>query len=193
MRFLFKNVVEKLKNSLFFLVYMIYEPQEDSFLVQKHIKNYAHGDVLDMGTGSGILAEEAVKYTNKVLAVDVDLEAVEHGRENYNDIEFRESNLFSNIDESFDLIIFNPPYLPTESKDLNFALDGGKEGWEVIAEFLKQAKKYLKKNGVILLLFSSFSNKGKINKILKEEGYYYKEIDKQHIHFEDLYVYEITR
>ncbi|MBU1111510.1 MAG: methyltransferase, partial [Nanoarchaeota archaeon] len=108
-------------------------------------------------------------------------------------IEFRQSNLFSNIKESFDLIIFNPPYLPSCANCPDIALDGGKEGYELIEKFLKQAKKHLNKDGIILLLFSSFSKKEKINKILERERYYYKEIAKQHIHFEDLYVYEIKQ
>ncbi|MFH1770283.1 MAG: HemK2/MTQ2 family protein methyltransferase [archaeon] len=166
---------------------MIYEPREDSFLLQKHIKDYAKGSVLDMGTGSGILAEEAIKYTDKVLAADINKEAIKK----HSKIEFRQSNLFSNVKESFDLIIFNPPYLPSCAKDSDIALDGGKEGYELIEKFLKQAKKHLNKNGVILLLFSSFSKKEKIDKVLKEENYSYKEIAKEHIHFEDLYVYEI--
>lgn len=166
----------------------VYEPREDSFLIKKHIKDYAKGSVLDMGTGSGILAEEASKYAEKVLAVDINKEAIRK----HHKIEFKESDLFSNVKESFDLIIFNPPYLPTEKKAPDIALDGGKRGYELIEKFLGQAKKHLKKDGIILLLFSSFTKKEKINKTLKREGYNYREIAKQHIHFEDLFVYEIT-
>ena len=50
---------------------MIYEPAEDSFLIQKYVKQYAHGRVLDMGTGSGILAMTALDKTKDVLAVDI--------------------------------------------------------------------------------------------------------------------------
>ena len=53
---------------------MIYEPAEDSFLLQKYVKKYAKGKVLDMGTGSGIQAEAA----KDVLAVDVNPECVEY-------------------------------------------------------------------------------------------------------------------
>lgn len=166
---------------------MIYEPRDDSFLLQKHIKDYSKGLVLDMGTGSGIQAEEAVKYADKVIAVDINPEVIRQHKE----IEFRESDLFSNVNEKFDLIIFNAPYLPNDPKDPDVALDGGPEGYEVIERFFKEAKNLLKQNGVILLLFSSFSKKEKIDLILKEENYKYQEVDKQHIHFEDLYVYEV--
>ena len=45
---------------------MIYEPEADSFMLAKHVKEYAKGKVLDMGTGSCILAEEALKKTKIV-------------------------------------------------------------------------------------------------------------------------------
>jgi len=173
---------------------MIYEPREDSFLLLKHIKDYAKGLVLDMGTGTGILVEEASKHADKAIGVDVNKEAIEFCKNKFNNIKnikFKNSDLFSSLKEKFNLIIFNPPYLPSEPKASDIALDGGKQGYEMIEQFLKKAKKHLKKDGKILLLFSSLSKKEKINNILISEGYSYKEIDKQHIHFEDLYVYEI--
>ncbi|MBC8500951.1 MAG: methyltransferase [DPANN group archaeon] len=172
----------------------MYEPREDSFLLLKHIKKYAKSLVLDMGTGSGILAEEAAKYADKVLGVDINEKAIEYCKKKFNNINnlrFRNSDLFSNIKEKFNLIIFNPPYLSSEPKAPDTALDGGKQGYEVIEQFLKKAKNYLKEKGVILLLFSSLSKKNKIDSILKEENYKYQEIDKEHIHFEELYVYKI--
>jgi len=170
----------------------MYEPGDDSFLILKHIKKYAKPNslVLDMGTGSGIQAQEASHYA-KVIAVDADEEVIDYCLKKYEDmgVEFRYSNLFENVSEKFDLIIFNPPYLPSCSKDPDLALDGGPQGWELIGRFLKDAKKHLNPKGKILLLFSSFSNKKKVDSILKSENYSFKEIDKLHIHFEDLYVY----
>ena len=55
----------------------IYEPQEDSFLLKNQIKNYAKGLVLDIGTGSGMLAEEASKYAEHVIAVDINPKVIE--------------------------------------------------------------------------------------------------------------------
>ncbi len=171
----------------------IYEPREDSFLLCRQIKDYADGkSVLDMGTGSGILAKEAAKYAVRVIAVDISPAAVEFCRKRYNNIEFRQSDLFSNVPEKFDLIIFNPPYLPSDESIPDIALDGGKGGWELIARFLLDAKSHLKNGGVILLLFSSFSNPQKIKAILKEKNYSFKEVARQHIHFEDLFVYAIS-
>ena len=103
-----------------------------------------------------------------------------------------QSDLFQNIKEKFDTIIFNPPYLPDqEPKDL--ALDGGKQGYELTEKFLKHAKTHINKNGTILLLFSSLTNKEKINDILKTNNYTFKEVDQLKLDFEELYIYKINK
>lgn len=170
---------------------MIYEPREDSYLLEGNIKEHSKGRVLDMGTGTAILAAEAANYADEVVAADINPEAINKGREKYKNIEFVESDLFSNIKGTFNLIIFNPPYLPDDERAPDIALDGGPRGYELIERFLKKAMKYLKQDGKMLLLFSSLSKKEKINKILKQNKYTYKEIDHKKLDFEELYVYLI--
>lgn len=173
----------------------VYEPREDSFLIQKHIKDYAQGNVLDMGTGSGILAGEAAKHAETVIALDISPAAIKHCKKSIKEknILFCKSDLFEifelgKIQRKFDLIIFNPPYLPND-KYKNAALDGGKEGYEVTEKFLKNAKNHLNRNGKILLLISSLTKKQKVEKIMKQQGYTFKIIDAQKFSFETLYVY----
>ncbi|MFW6383394.1 MAG: HemK2/MTQ2 family protein methyltransferase [Nanoarchaeota archaeon] len=93
---------------------MVYEPAEDSVLLKRNIGNYAKGKVLDMGTGSGILAEEAKKYASSVTGADIGKEAVEYCKNRIRAVNFIQSDLFSNINEKFDTILFNPPYLPSK-------------------------------------------------------------------------------
>lgn len=169
---------------------MIYEAKEDSFLLKKYVNQYSKGKVLDMGCGSGILALEALKKSNNVLAVDINKKSIEYCKKL--GINAKYSNLFSNIKEKFDLIIFNPPYLPydkKEDKETRLMVCGGKKGYEVIDRFLKQAKKHLNKNGKILLLFSSLT--GTVDDILKKHGYKFKCLEEQKLFFEKLYVYLI--
>ena len=176
---------------------MIYEPREDSFLMEKAVKKYAYGKVLDMGTGSGIQAIAAAKNkkVRSVIAVDINKEAVMDTLQNAMKegipISVQQSNLFENLDEKFDTIIFNPPYLPSDPKLKDLTLDGGKKGYELIQKFLKQAKKHLEKKGIILLLFSSLTDKDKVEDILTKNKYKYKEIDKLNLDFEELYIYSI--
>lgn len=175
---------------------MIYAPREDSFLLQKHVKKYAFGrTVLDMGTGSGILAEEALKYSDYVVAADINPKCIKRINEKFhgNDCIYAvQSDLFENVKGKFGLIIFNPPYLPEDKREdpeSARATTGGKQGWEIIERFLKGAKNHLEKDGKILLLFSSLTNKEKVGKLIRENNFTFKQIDSEKLAFEELYVY----
>ncbi len=168
---------------------MIYQPAEDSYLLQKQVKIYAKKGmkVLDMGTGSGIQAITAKEQGADVLAVDINKECL-----NLKNIKTLRSNLFEKVKGKFDLIIFNPPYLPEdkrEPEDSKLATTGGKKGNEIIIKFLKQAKNHLEENGKILLLFSSLTPNMKI--ILK--GFKTKKLSEEKIPYETLYVYELSK
>lgn len=152
---------------------MIYEPREDSFLLEKEVKKIAKGKTfLDLGSGSGIQAKAAISAGAKsVLASDINEEAVKQLRKQ--GIKAVQSNLFSRIRKKFDIIAFNPPYLPEdrrEDKESSLATTGGKRGDEIILEFLKDAKSHLTQNGIILLVVSSLTPKTKIDALLKKEN-----------------------
>lgn len=177
----------------------IYEPREDSFLLLNYIKKYANGLVLDIGCGSGILGLEASKYADFVYLCDVNALAIEEGKENYegkiDNIKFVKSDLFSAFKfEKFNLIIFNPPYLPLHPlEDSESALinSGGLHGWELIEKFVSSAGKYLVADtGKILILFSSLTGKDKCESIFSENGYKFKCLkEKKMGDGEVLYVY----
>lgn len=181
----------------------IYEPAEDSFLLSDSVKEYLESSankqirILDMGTGSGIQAKICKNLGFKnILAVDINQQAVKELKKQK--IKAIYSNLFSKINkkDKFDLIIFNPPYLPedkAEPKDSIVETTAGKQGYELIIQFLKQAKSHLKKNGRILLLFSSLSKPDVIKKQTKALGYSLKQVNKKKLFFEELYVYKIKR
>jgi release factor glutamine methyltransferase len=178
----------------------LYEPAEDSFLLQKHIKKYAKGVVLDMGTGSGIQAETAAKSKKvvKVFGVDINEEAIKYciRHQKNKKIIFATSNLFSLFHKDrrymkikFDTIIFNPPYLPNDPKHKDKALYGGRKGHELICKFLHECKKFLRPNGKILILFSQLTGKETLDNFLIKNHWNFKELDKKQIFFESLYVY----
>ena len=166
---------------------MIYQPAEDSYLLQKQVKIYAKKGmkVLDMGTGSGIQAITAKEQGADVLAVDINKECL-----NILKLKTLQSNLFEKVKDSFDLIIFNPPYLPEderEPEDSKLATTGGKKGNEIIIKFLKQVKNHLNEDGKILLLFSSLTPNMEI--LLKD--FKIKKLSEEKIPYETIYVYLI--
>lgn len=178
---------------------MVYLPSEDSYLLEKEVKEYLESiedkdiKILDMGSGSGIQSKACIKKGfENVLAVDIDRETLNHLKKQK--LKTRKSNLFSNLKdhEKFDLIIFNPPYLPEDKYDKGIDTTAGKKGYEIILRFLKQAQSHLKKEGIILLLVSSLSNEGVIKKKSKELGYKLKKLNEKGVgFFENLYIYEL--
>jgi len=173
----------------------MYLPREDSYFLSKVLTEYLSGKdkdikILDMGSGSGIQAETCRKLGfESITAADIDEEAIKTLREK----KFKavKSNLFSKIKKKFDLIIFNPPYLPENRYDKEKDTTGGNKGWETIARFLEQARDHLIKKGKILLLYSSLSKPRVIAKKARRLGYEIKILAKKRIFFEEMYVVEM--
>ena len=129
--------------------------------------------VLDVCTGSGCIAcAIASEYpAAKVLALDIADEALRLAKENVeileleDRVEVRKSNLLQSLSEeeqgSFDLLISNPPYIPTavlqgldrEVTDFEprLALDGGEDGLDLARILIKESLNVLKPNGVLAL------------------------------------------
>lgn len=176
----------------------VYEPREDSTLIEKYVKLHAHGSVLDIGTGSGIQAIAAA-HSNKVksvIGIDIQKGVIDHCIKNIKNkkIKFLQSDLFDNLkNNKFDTIIFNPPYLPQELKIKDLTVEGGKKGYEVVERFLDDVNDYLKEDGIILLLFSSLTKKEKVDEFISNNLLESELLEKEHNFFEDLYVYLIKK
>jgi release factor glutamine methyltransferase len=146
----------------------VYMPSDDTFvLLEEALKVVCETDyVLEVGTGSGIISKFLSKKAKSVIATDINPYAVKNAR--INAVKVRTGHLFANLAYNFDVIVFNPPYLPTlteghEPKDwLNKAWDGGPTGTEVIMEFLSEVTNYLAEAGKVLIVVSSLTDLRKI-------------------------------
>lgn len=143
---------------------------ETEILVRKCVEiinknNYR--TILDIGTGSGCIACMVAKLRKtKVLSVDISQKALNIAEENISKLNLKDlvtlkqSDLFSNVSEKFDLIVSNPPYIPTtEEENLQkevkfepysalFAPDA--DGIEFYDKIIKQAPEHLNKGGYLL-------------------------------------------
>lgn len=166
-------------------------PQPDTEIVVEEaidiINRNKLSKVLDMCTGSGILAISIAKYTDasKITAVDISEKALEVVEKNAisNDVDtkikFIKSDMFKNISEKFDLIISNPPYIRTDviktlSEEVKnepiLALDGGIKGLDFYNIIAENAKKYLNENGYLVLEIG-YDQKTEVVNLLEAQEY----------------------
>ena len=161
----------------------VYDPVEDTYLLLDAIDIKKNDSVLEIGTGCGIIALECARIGANVICTDINPIAVELVKKNYlmnqsllnGNFDIRLGDLFSPLlsSETFDVIIFNPPYLPTKKDEhvggwYDVALNGGKFGLDVTKRFIEGLSKFLKKNGKAYFIFSSLSDKKKLEQIIKK-------------------------
>ncbi|WP_435066474.1 HemK2/MTQ2 family protein methyltransferase [Haloplanus sp. C73] len=140
----------------------VYQPAEDSRLLAEAAVEHARGRTLEVGTGSGWVAEQVARETEAtVVASDYNLAACEQARDRGLPV-VRADLVKPFRDDSFDTVAFNPPYLPTDPDNewddrMERALSGGESGREVIDPFLDTVGRVLRPGGHVLLLVSSLT------------------------------------
>ncbi len=201
----------------------VYPPSDDSFLLIDyfrgcHNQEFFDGieinqikNVLDLGTGTGIIAiffqiikSQHPLFNPKIYASDIINEALECAKKNEqlnnfkDDITFIHSDLFKSfpksLKHSYNIIIFNPPYLPSselvdqdEKMSIDHSWNGGTRGYEVFLRFLKDVKDYMHPNGCsIYFISSSRVNLDELHGIIKKNGFSNTVINKKHVFFEDI-------
>lgn len=188
--------IQKIFKRAYFFDYVFYInnnvlcPRPETELLTEEVIKLAHNDrkIFDLCTGSGCIAITVQKKTGtKVLASDISKKALYVAKKNAKNlganVKFVCSNMFENIKQKFDIIVSNPPYIPTktcqtldrEVKDFDpiISLDGGEDGLDFYKIICENAKDYLNKNGKVLLEVGI--NQAKIvEKMLKNAGFYTK-------------------
>lgn len=203
----------------------VYTPSDDTYLMMDYLRNtvtaelfddlplFLISNILDMGTGSGIIAIflELLKEVNhdfnaRIYASDISEHAISCAKRNEklnninNKITFLQSDLFNTFPMKyrnfFDVIIFNPPYLPSleieqsviQKKQIDRSWEGGKEGTETLERFFKAAGGFLNPEHPCFIYFisSSLTNLNTLDKIIEENGFRNEILDKKHVFFEDI-------
>ena len=145
------------------------ETEELIYRVIEYVKTTKKDSIkiLDLCTGSGIIAitlkKELELKSIELIASDISEEALEVAKENAElnnaDIKFIQSDVFNDIDEKFDIIVSNPPYIDRKDEitmktnvlnyDPHLALFAEEEGMYFYRKIIEEAKNYLKDSGVI--------------------------------------------
>lgn len=177
----------------------IYQPEEDSYFISevlkkelpKILKLNKEINFLEIGAGSGINLKTALKSGIKkenILGTDINEDAVNHciglG------FDCIKSNLFDEVKGKFDVIAFNPPYLPEDEEepvDSRTETTGGEKGNELTIRFIQEAKNYLKDGGTIFVVTSSLSKRISFDYF----GYNGEEVGHKNLFFEKLSVWKL--
>lgn len=136
-----------------------------------HLKTFVAPRILDIGTGSGIIAITLAHELPKarVTALDISSLALSLAHQNAqhnqvgNRVHFVQSDLFSALkaEQSFDAIVSNPPYIrahhierlepEVQDHDPHLALDGGKDGLKFYRKIIPNSLAHLKPHGILAL------------------------------------------
>ncbi len=187
----------------------VYEPAEDTFFLLDTIDIEKNSSIFEIGTGTGIIALSCAQKCASVVCSDINPYAVKLVQKNITQnknllrgsIEVRMGNLFNVLspNEQFDIIIFNPPYLPTKDSRLDdrgwfdIAIDGGQTGLEITKIFLKDISKYLVRNGKGYFIFSTQSDRTLLMRYMNTYQLCSQVVSSLSFENEALDIYEITK
>lgn len=178
----------------FFVNENVLIPQPDTeILVEEVIKISeleSKTKILDMCTGSGCIGVSLAYYLKnaKITMSDISKNAIEIAKKNAKEnkvlekTEFIKSDLFENIEEKFDIIVSNPPYIETDvikslSKQVQnepkIALDGGKDGLLFYRKLIKEAPNFLNDNGYLCMEIG-YNQKEEVIKLAKQKESFLK-------------------
>lgn len=172
-----KLPVQYLTHKAYFMGYEFYVdenvliPRPETELLVEEVVNIARSipdkklSIIDIGTGSGCIAGMLAKnLDSNIVASDISEKALEVAKYNAKNlgledrISFRHSDIFSNIEEKFDIIVSNPPYIPIKEREsLQFEVSGhephlalfaeDEEGISFYKKLISQSKDHLNKGG----------------------------------------------
>ena len=180
--------LRKFWNSNFYIDETVLDPRPESELIVEKVLELSdtNSSLIDLGTGSGCLAISiALERPNfKIFASDISPNALKiaeiNSRYHKTPITFIKSDWFSEINNTFDIIIANPPYISeNEYKSLpisirrfepKIALTAGINGLDCFKKIIMEFHKYLKPNGIIFMEIG-YSQKRIIEELFIKYGY----------------------
>lgn len=176
----------------------VYPPSEDSVQLIESLDVRPGSEFLEIGCGSGIVSIHAALNGARVTAVDINPRAVEIARINAEAhgarLDAFQSDLFSDVEGRFDLVVFNLPYLPVEEGEVDGMISrawaGGTDGLGPLPELLAHCPGHLKRGGKLAIVVSSLMNGEALDGALS--GYGTRVLSESHMFFETLKVLEIS-
>jgi release factor glutamine methyltransferase len=178
----------------------VYQPAEDSRLLAETATDHGVGSgdlVLDVGTGSGYVAARVREETGaRVVGTDISPDACRQASEA--GVSVVRANLVAPFrDEQFDIVVCNPPYLPTPPDQewddpMERALSGGEDGRAMVDPFLAAVGRVLAPGGQVYLLISTLTGPDAVRETARAAGFETDVVATESQPFERLLVLELT-
>jgi len=177
----------------------VYEPAEDSMLLANAAADAVAPEdrVLDVGTGSGVVASTVRDETGaSVVASDLNPHACRRARADGHEV-VRGDLVAPFDDDAFDVVTFNPPYLPTDPEAewddwMETALSGGEDGRAVVDPFVERVGRVLAPGGRVLVLVSSLTGVDAVAELAVENGFHVAAVAEESFPFETLTVLQFV-
>ncbi|MCL4437253.1 MAG: methyltransferase domain-containing protein [Thaumarchaeota archaeon] len=176
----------------------VYSPAEDTLLLIDAVQGYAGERVLEIGVGSGAVIAELASRFGSAVGVDVDPAAVKTAKDRVASrggvVDFVCGDSAKSFRGGvFDLVVFNPPYLPSSGIVEDRVVDGGRGGVEVSEAWFQEASRCLRREGRIVFLVSSLSDVEGLLEHVKELGFETRVLKHVRFFFEELSAVEASR
>jgi release factor glutamine methyltransferase len=180
----------------------VYQPAEDSRLLAEAViadtEDHPADLALEVGTGSGYVADRVTDRTGaRALGSDVNPHACRQARER--GVEAVRADLLAPFESNvFDVVLFNPPYLPTDPDDerddwMEVALSGGEDGRAVVEPFVSSVGRVLAPDGVVYLLVSSLAGVDEVVEMAAREDFSAVALRDESFPFETLTVLKLIQ
>lgn len=182
--------------------------QDTEFLVEEVLKNLHDGmRVLDLCTGTGCILISLLRYTNDCqgLGVDVSSKALEVAEKNADRLlkdglesaeserrgclQFLESDLYERVEGFFDVIVSNPPYIPTDVIDTlmpevrdhepRLALDGSGDGLLFYRRIIEGSRAHLKRGGMLFFEIG-YDQGAAVRELMEQAGFLEVQVTKDY-------------
>jgi release factor glutamine methyltransferase len=167
-----------------------YLPDDDTRLLMSALGSFSGGSCLEIGFGSGALVSSVADRF--ALAVGTDVLALQEARlaadPRVELVIADRATCFR--DEVFDLVFFNPPYVPSSPIE-DVAVDGGPTGVEVPVSFLGEAVRVVRKAGTIVALLSTEGDREAFLAHCGDLGLEVESITEKRLFYETLSVFRI--
>lgn len=168
-----------------------YLSSDDSALFRKALRRYSGESCLEIGAGNGGGLIELSGSFERVVGTDLRTPSDSSWNRGSIDLVLADSaSCFR--DRSFDLVAFNPPYVPSDQPADN-TVDGGKDGEEVTMRFLAEAMRVARPEGKIVILLSSENPLAPVETVCQRNASTIRLLETKRLFYETLSVYEISR